>query len=106
MLSRRRQEEKVKYRGRVESGEVKCSCKYWFQVRKVCKVNIIKNLLTIYKFYKTYFSEYLQDGGRFILGQSGQEAKNVHMDSFTAPTSARLSLSWVDMSYNFFVVLL
>ena len=50
-----------------------------------------------YKFYKTYFSEYLQDGGRFILGQSGQEAKNVHMDSFTAPTSARLSLSWVDM---------
>ena len=41
MLSRRRQEEKVKYRGRVESGEVKCSCKYWFQVRKVCKVNII-----------------------------------------------------------------
>ena len=42
----RRQEEKVKYRGRGESGEVKCSCKYWFQVRKVCKVNIIKNLLT------------------------------------------------------------
>ena len=38
MLSRRRQEEKVKYRGWREEW---CSCKYWFQVRKVCKVNII-----------------------------------------------------------------
>ena len=50
MLSRRRQEEKVKYMGRGESGEVKCSCKYWFQVRKVCKSIIYKN-----KIYKTIF---------------------------------------------------